>query len=72
MDNEECGNDCSPLAGSIVDEKQARRPRKATLLNLQWIRERILKTEELKESVDSDAYQVDSQKLAKALMGSEE
>jgi anti-sigma28 factor (negative regulator of flagellin synthesis) len=55
-------------SNSDDSEEKPRRPRKATLLNLAWLRERVQKTERIKESLGSGAYEVDSDRLAKALL----
>ena len=51
---------------------QKRRPRSATLLNLGWIRERLKKAEKIKEKIDSGAYEVNPEQLAKALLNKDE
>ena len=49
--------------------KQSRRPRSMTTLKLQWLAERARKCREIKEAVEAGTYRVDSQKVAKAVLG---
>ena len=49
--------------------KYSRRPRSTTTLKLQWLAERVRKCRRIQEQVDAGSYQVDSRKVAKALMG---
>ncbi len=49
--------------------KQSRRPRSMTTLKLQWLAERVRKCRQLKEQIEAGSYKVDSQEVAKAILG---
>lgn len=55
-----------------VDRELKVRPRSPTLLKLQWLAEKFRRSKNVETKVKSGAYQVDSQKLAKALINREE
>jgi anti-sigma28 factor (negative regulator of flagellin synthesis) len=60
------------IGGITEEELRAqlhKRPRSPTLLNLSWLRERLLKMQAIKERVESGTYDVDPQKTAKAMLG---
>lgn len=55
---------------SSNDESQSpsRRPRKATMLKLQWLSERLRKCERIKREIEAGTYRVDSEEVAKAIL----
>ena len=55
-------------ANQVEQPQGNRRPRKATLLKLQWLAERLRKVERLKREVEAGTYSVDSTDVAKALL----
>ncbi|MCB0332861.1 MAG: flagellar biosynthesis anti-sigma factor FlgM [Bdellovibrionales bacterium] len=48
------------------------RKRSLTSLTLQWLSEKIRRTEKLKEEISSGHYEVDSEKIAASLVGGKE
>ena len=58
------------LGEEIVERSQeTKRPRKATLLKLQWLAERLRRCERIKKEIAAGTYRADSQEVAKALLG---
>ncbi len=55
----------------VPEGEVKRRPRKATLLNMQWLKERLAKMSAVREKLQSGAYSVDSEMLAKAVLNKE-
>ena len=51
--------------------ERPRRPRNLTCLKLQWLAERIRKIEALRVAVANGTYHVDSEKVARAVLGLE-
>lgn len=49
----------------------ARRPRNLTCLKLQWLAERVRRCEQLRKNIANGTYEVDSRKVARALLGLE-
>ena len=49
--------------------RQSRRPRSMTTLKLQWLAERVRKCRQIKQQVEDGSYNVDSQEVAKAILG---
>ena len=45
------------------------RPRSMTVLNLQWVGERVRKARKIKELIEAGEYKVSSQDVARALLG---
>lgn len=54
-----------------IDGQLKRRPRSPTLLNLSWLRDRLGKMAQIKEKLQSGAYQVNSEDLAKSVLNKE-
>ncbi|MBL7661304.1 flagellar biosynthesis anti-sigma factor FlgM [bacterium] len=48
---------------------EVRRPRKATLLKLQWLAERIRKVERIKKELAEGTYAVSSEDVARSMLG---
>lgn len=68
--SDDCCGKCNGHAAHGEGEVK-RRPRKATLLNMQWLKERLCKAQGIKEKLESGAYNVDSEMLAKAVLNKE-
>jgi len=52
-------------------EEQSKKPARArgvTSLTLQWISEKLKRSEEIKSGLESGAYKVDSERVAEALV----
>jgi anti-sigma28 factor (negative regulator of flagellin synthesis) len=49
-----------------------KRKRSLTEITLNWLAERVRRTEKIKDEVSSGSYKVDSQKVAMAIVNSEE
>lgn len=49
-------------------EVRTGRPRKATLLKLQWLSERLRRCERIKRELQAGTYHVDSQEVAKSIL----
>ncbi len=47
------------------------RPRSMTMLKLEWVAERVRKLERIRKQVEAGTYTVDSNLVAKALLGIE-
>lgn len=45
------------------------RPRSPTILKLQWLGERLRKVEQIKKQVAAGTYHVDSEDIARAMIG---
>lgn len=56
---------------STAGAQPKRRPRSATLLNMNWLRERLEKVEALKNRLATGSYKVDSSKIARAVLNEE-
>ena len=54
-----------------TDGKQPHRKRSLTSVTLAWLSEKLRKAEDLKDKVQSGAYEVDSEKLAASLVNKE-
>ena len=52
---------------SEIRAKLSKRPRSPTLLNLDWLRERVMKMTNLREKINSGSYEVDAAKVARAM-----
>jgi anti-sigma28 factor (negative regulator of flagellin synthesis) len=52
-----------------AEAQTKRRPRAMTTLKLQWLAERLRKTETIKKAVAEGSYQIDSRLVAQALLG---
>ena len=61
--NQDGANNCPQ------DTPPPKRKRGLTSVTLQWIAERIRKAQKVKEDLNNGTYCVDSQKIAKALLG---
>ena len=51
-----------------LEKELKRRPRSPTLLNLQWLAEKMRKAAVVKDSLSKGSYEVDSDKLAESLL----
>jgi len=71
MSNSDCKDPCGSHCQANGEEQPTRRPRRATLLNMSWLKERLAKAQHIKERLNSSSYQVDSEMLAKALLNKE-
>ncbi len=56
----------------VQEDGTPNRPRAMTTLKLQWLAERLRKTERIKKAVAEGTYHPDSVSVAKALLGIEE
>ena len=54
-----------------LDAKLKTRPRSATLLTLKWLADRLRRSDAIKEKLKNGKYDVDSEKIAKALANQE-
>lgn len=59
------------LTDQELEQQIKRRPRSPTLLNLNWLRERLKKVQVIKDRIASNNYEVDVPKTAKALISEE-
>ena len=58
----------------VFEQEQATpsvRRRSPTLLKMQWLAERVRKCERIRKQVEAGTYEVDSQVVAKSLLGIE-
>lgn len=62
----------SSMADGKNDAPEGGRKRSLTSLTLQWLSEKIRRTEKIKEEITSGHYEVDSEKIAASLMGGKE
>lgn len=55
------------------NNEQGKQPRKRSLtsITLQWVAEKIRKTTRIKEELERGTYQVDSSKVARAILNGE-
>lgn len=51
-----------------VEPTRSPRPRKATMLKLQWLSERLRKCERIKREIQAGTYHVESDEVAKAIL----
>lgn len=54
----------------MIDEEIKSRPRSPTLLKLKWVAERLRKKAAVEERIKGGEYDLDSQKIAEALLNS--
>jgi len=59
----------APQPGKVTDLHQKRfRPRKGTLLKMQWLAERLRKCERIRGEIKAGTYHVDSKKIARKML----
>ena len=68
MDNLENNKQVVTEEVESVETKRSPRPRKATMLKLQWLSERLRKCERIKREIQAGTYHVDSEEVAKAIL----
>lgn len=56
----------------VQQDGTPKRPRAMTTLKLQWLAERLRKTERIKKAVAEGSYRPDSRLVAKAILGIED
>lgn len=54
---------------SVVPAKNARRARSMTMLKLDWLAERVRRTDRIRAEVAAGTYQADSKQVARAVLG---
>ena len=57
---------------SHLDSKANRRPRSPTMLNLSWVRDRLMKARDARKKIEDGQYDINSEDLAKALLNKKE
>lgn len=65
---EELSKELEAERPSKLDEGAPRRARKATLLKLQWLAERLRKVERIRKQIDEGTYNVASDDVARAIL----
>lgn len=58
----------SEVVSIFGPKKQKRQVRALTELNLKWLREKVLKGQEIKAEVEKGKYSIDSKELANRLL----
>jgi anti-sigma28 factor (negative regulator of flagellin synthesis) len=59
------------MSNENANEQKSPRKRGLTSLTLQWISEKLHRTERIKEALEKGKYQVDSSKVAEAILNGE-